>query len=132
MTYIAISETNRIKAAAVVGGVTDITQTYKEREQGMQQVMIDLIGGTPQQKEAEYKERSAYFWPEKINTPVLILHGGDDWRVRATQAEKLASKLEESGKVHELVIYPGGSHGLNENRKDRDDRILKWFAKYLQ
>jgi dipeptidyl aminopeptidase/acylaminoacyl peptidase len=34
-----------------------------------------------------YRKCSAYFWPEKINAPVLILHGGDDWRVKVTQAE---------------------------------------------
>lgn len=132
MTYIAISMTDKVKAAAVVGGVTDLIQMYNEREQGMKQVCIELIGGTPKEKEAEYKERSAYFWPEKINTPVLILHGGADWRVKVTQAEKLGGKLKELGKVYELVIYPGGDHGLNNNREDRNDRILKWFATYLK
>jgi len=131
MTYIAISMTEKVKAAVVVGGVTDCIQGYYERKKKMKQVYIELIGGTPEQKEAEYQKRSAYFWPEKINTPVLILHGGDDWRVKVTQAEKLAEKLEELGKTYELVVYHGGSHGLWENEQDRDDRILKWFAKYL-
>jgi len=132
MTYIAVTETDRIKAAAVVGGITDLIQGYYEREQGMKQVLIELVGGTPEQKEAEYKERSAYFWPEKINTPVLILHGEADWRVGVTQAQKLADKLKELGKTYELVTYPGGSHGLSEYSADRDHRILKWFAQHLQ
>ena len=131
MTYIAISMTDKIKAAAVVGGVTDCIQGYNEREDDMKQVYIDLIGGTPEEKEEEYKKRSAYLWPEKVNTPVLILHGGDDWRVKVTQAEKLAEKLEELGKTYELKVYPGGSHGLGENMEDRDRRIFQWFEKYL-
>ena len=131
MTYIAISMTDKVKAAAVVGGITDCIQGYYEREAAMKQVYRELIGGTPEQKETEYQKRSAYFWPEKINTPVLILHGGDDWRVKVTQAEKLAGKLEELGKSYELVIYPGGSHGLGENKADRNRRIFEWFAKYL-
>jgi len=130
MTYIATSMTEKVKAVAVVGGVTDCIQNYNERDEGMKQVYIDLVGGTPEEKEAEYKKRSAYFWPERINTPALILHGGDYWRVKVIQAEKLAEKLEELGKTHELKVYRGGSHGLRE-QPDRDRRILAWFGKYL-
>lgn len=131
MTYLAISKSTKIKAACVVGGVTDIIQLYNEREQGMKNVLIELIGGTPTDKEAEYKMRSVYYWPEKINAPVLILHGEDDWRVQKSQAEKIANKLNELGKPYELVIYPKGSHGLTENKNDRDRRILEWFEKYI-
>jgi dipeptidyl aminopeptidase/acylaminoacyl peptidase len=131
MTYIAITMTDKIKAAAVVGGVTDCIQNYNEREDDMKQVYIDLIGGTPEEKEAEYQKRSAYFWPERIDTPMLILHGGDDWRVDVSQAEKLAEKLEELGKTYELKVYPGGDHGLDNNRPDRNSRIFEWFKKYL-
>ncbi len=131
MTYLAISKSTKIKAACVVGGVTDIIQLYNEREQGMKNVLIELIGGTPTDKEAEYKMRSVYYWPEKINAPVLILHGEDDWRVQKSQAEKIANKLNELGKPYELVIYPKGSHGLTGNKNDRDRRILEWFEKYI-
>ncbi|KAF5413017.1 MAG: Acylamino-acid-releasing enzyme [Candidatus Methanophagaceae archaeon] len=131
MTYLAISKSTKIKAACVVGGVTDIIQLYNEREQGMKNVLIELIGGTPTDKEAEYKKRSVYYWPEKINAPVLILHGEDDWKVQKSQAEKIANKLNELGKPYELVIYPKGSHGLTGNKNDRDRRILEWFEKYI-
>lgn len=81
----------------------------------MKNVLIELIGGTPSEKEAEYKLRSACCWPEKINASILILHGENDCRVNKSQAEKLANKLNELGKLHELVVYPNGSHGLYEN-----------------
>ncbi|HEX76260.1 MAG TPA: prolyl oligopeptidase family serine peptidase [Dehalococcoidia bacterium] len=55
-----------------------------------------------------------------------------DWRAKVTQAQKLADKLKESAKTYELVTYLGGSHGLDENSGDRDDRILKWFVQHLQ
>lgn len=131
MTYIAITMTDKVKAACAVGGVTDLIQLYNEREYGMKQILIELIGGAPEEKENEYKKRSAYYWPEKINTSVLILHGGADWRVNVSQAEKLASELEELGKTYELVVYPGGSHGLEEHAQDVLSRILEWFEIYL-
>lgn len=132
MTYLAIKKGAEIKAAAVVGGITDLIQLYKERESGMKRVLKELVGGSPKRKRREYKKRSVYYWPEKINVPVLILHGEDDWRVRVSQAKKLGEKLNELGKVHELVIYPKGDHGLNTHRADRNRKIFEWFEKHLR
>jgi len=130
MTYIAITMTNKIKAACVIGGITDLIQTYDERPD-MRQVLIELIGGTPEEKENEYIKRSAYYWPEKINTPVLILHGGADSQVDVSQAEKLANELKELGKTYELIVYPGGSHDLSENSQDVISRTFKWSENFL-
>ena len=38
MTYLAIKHGAKIKAAAVVSGVSDLEQAYNEREQGMKRV----------------------------------------------------------------------------------------------
>ncbi len=132
MTYLAIKEGAKLKAACVVGGITDLIQWYDEREDVREKVLEELIGGWPKTKEIEYKKRSAYYWPEKIDVPVLILHGEDDWRVKASQAKKLADKLKELGKTYELVIYPRGSHSLKEYAEDKHRRIFEWFVKYLQ
>jgi dipeptidyl aminopeptidase/acylaminoacyl peptidase len=96
-TYIAMQKTDKIKAAAVVGGTTD---------------RCDQI--------------------EKMNAPVLILHGASDSGISVAQVEQLAAKLKDSGKQCELVVYPKGSHLLNENAQDRDARIIAWLNKYLK
>lgn len=132
MTYIALSRTNKVKAAAVYSGLVDCIQTFNERGPVYRQGLIDLIGGTPEEKEAEYKQRSANYWPEKIDTPLLILHGDADENVSVTQAQALAGKLQELGKACELVIYPQGSHGLIESWRDRNKRIFGWFEQYLK
>jgi len=128
MMYLAIKHDAEIKAAAVVGGVTDLTQTYSEREEGMKNVIRELVG----MDKNEWKKRSAFYWPEKINVPILILHGGNDWRVKVSQAKKLSERLKESGNVHELVIFPKGDHGLNTHCAERNRRIFEWFDRYLQ
>jgi dipeptidyl aminopeptidase/acylaminoacyl peptidase len=126
MTYLAIKNGAQIKAAAVVGGVTDIKQLYREREIAMKRVIEELVGTY----EGDWKDRSAYYFPEKINVPVLILHGEDDTQVKVTQAKKFAEKLQELGKEHELIIFPKGDHGLNTHRSQRNAKILKFFAKH--
>ena len=128
MTYLAIKEGAKIKAAAIVSGVTDLIQHYNERAEPYKKVIEELVG----YDEKEYMKRSAYYWPEKINVPVLILHGEDDWRVKVNQAEKLSEKLTEAGKVHELVVYPKGDHGLKTHRSEKNRRIFEWFDMYLK
>jgi dienelactone hydrolase len=130
MTYIALSKTDKIRAAAVYSGCTDIIQTYNELP-SMKQVLIDLIGGTPTEKKAEYEARSAIYWPEKINTPVLILHGDADQNVNISQARNLAGKLKSLGKTYELVVYPHGDHVFTGHLADVQIRTYDWFAKYL-
>lgn len=127
MTYLAIKHGAAIKAAAVVGGVTDLGQMYDEREEAMRKVIKELVG----MDKKEWENRSAYYWPEKIHVPILILHGEDDWRVRISQAKKFSEKLKEAGKVYDLVIFPEGDHGLNTHRRERNKRILDWFERYL-
>ena len=129
MTYLAIKNGAKIKAAAVVGGLTDLVQWDQERKSIGEKVLEQLI--FPHNKE-EYKKRSACYWPERINVPVLILHGEDDWRVKVSQAKKLSKKLIELGKVHELVIFPKGDHALRSHRPEKNRLILKWFDKYLK
>jgi dipeptidyl aminopeptidase/acylaminoacyl peptidase len=128
MTYLAIKEGATIRAAAVVGGITDLIQTYKERDEGMKKVITELVGFD----RTEWKKRSASYWPEKINVPVLILHGEDDWRVKVSQAKKLSDKLKQLGKPHELVIFPKGDHGLSTHSREKNRKIFEWFDKYLQ
>jgi dipeptidyl aminopeptidase/acylaminoacyl peptidase len=126
MTYLAIKHGAEIKAAAVVGGVTDLGQNYNERED-MKNVIRELVGTD----KAEWEKRSAYYWPEKIDVPILILHGEDDCRVKVSQAKKLTEKLKEADKVHELVVFPKGDHGLDTHRSERNQKIFEWFERYL-
>jgi dipeptidyl aminopeptidase/acylaminoacyl peptidase len=128
MTYLAIKHGADIKAAAVVGGVTDLFMGADEREE-MKRLFKELIGT----KREEWEKRSACYWPEKINVPVLILHGEADSRVNVKQAQKLSKKLAEAGKLHKLVVFPEGNHGLGPPHAKRKNRmILDWFETYLQ
>ncbi len=111
MTYLAIKHNAEIKAAAVVGGVTDLEQSYNEREEGMKNVIRELVG----MKKSEWEKRSAVYWPHKINVPILILHGEDDWRVKVSQAKKLS----ESTKA--VKSLPKFKVGMWFNRKRGKD-----------
>ena len=72
------------------------------------------------------------FWADKINTPLLLLHGTSDWRVNPSQVLTLAQKLQEAGKTYELVVYAHDAHGVPLNRMDADRIIVEWFRRYMK
>lgn len=129
MTYMACRESKDIKAAAVIAGVSDVIQMYEDREPKMKQVLLDLIGGNPEELPDEYEKRSAVNWADEINTPLIIFHGGKDWRVDISQAEKMVEQLEKYDKDYKLLTYPDGDHSLTGINEIYDE-IFKWFDEH--
>ena len=129
MTYLAIKEGAPIKAAAVVGGITDLIQWDIDKPSVGEEILEQLI--KPANIE-NYKKRSAFYWPERINVPVLIIHGERDLNVSLNQAENFAIRLKKAGKIHELAIFKRDDQWVSIHRKERNHKILDWFRKYLQ
>ena len=129
MSYLAIKEDIDVDAAVIIGGDTDLIQAYNRRS-GMRNVMNSLIGCKPKECKNQYIKRSAYYWPEKIDIPVLILHGKKDWRVEVSQAKKLAKKLDKLDKKYKLVLYDD-THGLGDHYKEWTKEMYDWYDKYF-
>lgn len=71
-------------------------------------------------------------WPEKVNVPLMMLHGGDDDEVPATEALAFATKLSNLKKPYELLVYANDVHEVANSRRDRDARIVAWFKRYVR
>jgi dienelactone hydrolase len=68
---------------------------------------------------------------DRVEAPVLLLHGEDDQLVPIAQAQHLASALEAAGVPVETHWYPGAPHGLisvPEIRADLQLRITDWLS----
>jgi len=132
MTYLALKHNMPVNAVAVGGGLTDLVSEGKRRP-ALANVWRELSPGFEKRGEALLRERSAVYWAEQINVPVLILHGGADWRAEPmSQAQAFAKRLQELGKTYELIIYPDDDHGLSLNRADSDRKIVEWFRRYMK
>jgi dipeptidyl aminopeptidase/acylaminoacyl peptidase len=138
-TYLAIKRGVPVKAAAVIGGVTDVKAWVDARPEMNIVNGNDYIDGFAQiwpdyehRAEEQYRARSAVYWADQINVPVLILHSRTDRMVPVTQALKIAEALQEKGKVYSLHIYDRDGHALPENRNDRDRMIIDWFNQASQ
>ena len=131
MVYLALKNNIPVNAAAVVSGISDLIGGGKERS-GMIGVYKNRIPDFDKRGDELLRERSAVSWADKINTPVLMLHGTADWRVNTGQVLALAQKLQENGKSYELIIYANDDHGVPLNRADADRRIVEWFRMHMK
>jgi dipeptidyl aminopeptidase/acylaminoacyl peptidase len=129
MTYLAIKEGAQIKAAAVVGGITDLIKWKIDRPPVSEDDLKQLV--KPPSID-EYKKRSAFYWPEEINVPILIIHGAKDLNVSVNQAENFAIRLKQAEKIHELTVFKGDDQWVSIHSKERNHLIFDWFRKYLQ
>ncbi|MCE7792916.1 prolyl oligopeptidase family serine peptidase [Salipaludibacillus sp. CUR1] len=129
MAYRAIAEGMDVTAAAAVGGVSDMMDTYEFRGPRMKRVLVDLVGHPAEVPEA-YAKRSALEWPEDITVPLMLLHGEADEQVPLDQSVRLYEALHELGFETELVTYEEGDHGLSDYFDEYTMEIDEWFYKY--
>ena len=119
--------TDNINSIAVVGAPTNKFESIKFRENMYHNVYKPLFGDTISNR-VEYVKRSAIYWHDKINEPLIILHGADDTRVALEEAEQLIDSLKASNrKDFEYKIFEGGNHILSNDINERDSLIINWF-----
>jgi len=134
MTYIALTQTDKIKAAVVGGAVSDARASIVDRPEMETKVMAELIPNYSENKEAELDKRSAIKWADKFSkdVPILMLHGNADWRVKPEQSLNMALEFEKYRIPYRLIMFEGGDHGITEHREEVDMHIKEWFDKYLK
>ncbi len=131
MAYLALTNNIPVNAVATIGGVVDLINGGKERARMITNYQ-ELIPDFSKHSEESLRERSVLYWPEKINTPVLIIQGGADWRGSPSHTLTLAQKLQGLGKTYELIVYSGDNHPVAYNRDDANRRIIEWFRRYMK
>ena len=133
MTYLAIKRGFPVNAAAVFGAFTDMDALIKYRPEVYRPETLKQMWPDFDARRGEIiKSRSAGYWPEMLDKPLLIMHGGADWSVNPSQSLTIAQKLQGLGKTYELVIYAEDGHILSRNQEDRDRRAIGWFKRHMK
>ena len=128
MAYLCAARDSRVRAVAIGAGMADCFMMYRLREQAMKDVFHELVGGPPEQFHEEFVRRSAVCWPEKIQAPVLVCQGTNDWRVDPQQSYNMVKGLRAAGKECRLCVYENADHSLR-GTKYYDD-VFAWFAEH--
>lgn len=71
---------------------------------------------------------------EKIQVPVLLIHGKEDWRADFKQAKRMKSALEKHNKKFEYITLRGEGHGIHDEqtRTEVYEHIIEFLDKYLK
>ncbi len=72
---------------------------------------VDLMGDEPEKDPARWLDRSPETHAERLQVPLLLLHGANDIRVRTLESRAMATKLQELGKPVTYVELAGAGHG---------------------
>lgn len=80
-----------------------------------------------------YRDASPLYFVDRIEAPLLILHGEDDARVPLGQSEELVDALERAGVFHIYRSYPSEGHGFRrpEHVADAYARVTAFLASFL-
>jgi dipeptidyl aminopeptidase/acylaminoacyl peptidase len=62
----------------------------------------------------------------------MLVHGTADTDVPYELSKQMAARLAEAGVEHELVMVPGGAHGLGNISPEEQDRIYQAAAAFLK
>ena len=130
-TFLTLKNNIPVNAAAVGAPMSELLLELNKRPR-MAENYKEMIPDYVKRRDESLKERSAVYWADRINTPLLILQGGADWRTDTVDTLTMAQKLQELGKTYELIVYAGDEHGLSLNRADADRRLIDWFKKYMK
>ncbi len=130
-TNYTIATDSRFKAA-VSGAGSSLQHAMYGTDQYVFQYNLEM--GPPwKNPDAWMKVSYPFFKADRIKTPTLFLCSEADFNVPCAGAEQMYQALRTEGVDTRLVIYPGQHHGLTvpSYRRDRLQRYLDWFARYL-
>jgi dipeptidyl aminopeptidase/acylaminoacyl peptidase len=131
MTYESIRDHYPMLAAAVYGGLTDL-RSLADPGGKFAAAATMIWPDYAERREAIATRRSAVDWPDRFDTPVLIMHGSEDRDVPAAQALALATRLQQLGKTYQLLIRSGSNHRLSDWQAERDAQAIEWFRRFMK
>jgi dipeptidyl aminopeptidase/acylaminoacyl peptidase len=114
-------------------GVSDWLTLWDQSTAWVRRLLAHQLGHPAHDREL-YLSRSVLMHSDKMEAPLLMLHGAADTGVPPDQSRYLAEKLSELQRPHELQIYPGEGHGFNEPHHIHDAalRISQFLRCHLQ
>jgi dipeptidyl aminopeptidase/acylaminoacyl peptidase len=129
-----VDESTLWRAGVDLYGDSEIAESYRHGDRPGRLDLHRMMGSPDDPARADaYRRGSPVYRAERIQAPVLILHGRKDKRVVPLMAERMVEALEIEDKVYEVHWYDDEAHGWErrENRRDAYGRILAFLKTHL-
>jgi dipeptidyl aminopeptidase/acylaminoacyl peptidase len=135
MTLCVLTEEPALWRAGIdLYGDSEIAESYRHADRPGR-IDLERMMGKPDDPEAApaYRRGSPLYRAERIEAPLLILHGRRDNRVSPLMTDKIVEALGIEGKHHEVHWYDDEQHGWKkrENRRDAWKRCIEFLRRHL-
>ncbi len=132
MTFWMVTQTNRFKAACAGAGISNWVSFYGQTD--IPEYCETYLGGVPWKNRKEYHRHSPIYYIENVETPTLIQHGEEDFRVPLDQAKEFYLALKKRNIPVEFAVYKGQSHVIMKPRSQKEYMVrnLDWFHRWLK
>lgn len=133
MTMLLTTRTDAFAACVAHAGISSLSSYWGEGWWGHLYSAVASAESYPWNARDLYVEQSPLFHADRIQTPLLLLHGTDDTNVPIGESEQLYTALELLGKEVEFVKVEGEDHHVLQYPKRElwMETILAWFDRYL-
>ncbi len=135
LTAWIIGHSDRFAAAVAQRGVYHLQAFHGTTDIPM--FMSSNMKGEPWEAAEIFWEQSPLAYVKQINTPLLILHSENDFRVPIAEGEQLFASLKRLGREVQMVRYPREGHELSRSGEpkhiiDRLERIMGWWDRFIK
>lgn len=133
MTQYLQTQTDIFAAAVSHAGISSVTSYWGEGYWGYSYNSVAAADSYPWSDPDLFKQGSL-FQADKINTPLLLLHGTVDTNVPIGESIQIFNALKILGKPVEFISVDGENHFISDYSKRIlwQNSIMAWFAKWLQ
>lgn len=134
MTQYLQTQTDIFAAAISHAGISALSSYWGEGYWGYGYCSIANAGTYPWNNPEFFTKQSPLFNADKINTPLLLLHGNADTNVPIGESIQMFAALKILGKPVEFIQVDGENHGIVGYSKwiKWQNTIYAWFAKWLK
>ncbi len=134
MTQYLQTKTDLFAAAVSHAGISNIASYWGEGYWGYSYGGSASADSYPWNNPKLYVEQSPLFHADKINTPLLLLHGGSDINVPIGESIQMFNALKILGKTVEFIQVDGENHAITNYKKrlEWNNTIFAWFARWLK
>jgi putative CocE/NonD family hydrolase len=125
-----VDEPSMWRAGIDLYGDSEIAESYRHGDRLGRLDLHKMMGSPDDPARTDvYRRGSPVYRAERIEAPLLILHGRKDKRVVPLMTERMVEALEIEGKRFELQWYDEEAHGWErrENRRDAYERIVAFL-----
>ncbi|MBZ0198767.1 MAG: S9 family peptidase [Ignavibacteriaceae bacterium] len=126
------TQTDRFNALVCHDGVFNLESMYGTTEELWFPEWEN--GGTPWQNRELYKKWSPHQFVQNIKTPILVIHGAQDFRVPEEQAFQLFTSLQRLGVESKFLYFPDETHFVTKPQNSRLwwQTVYDWFDKHYK